>query len=72
MDDGDNQDDADDLLVTRDKSTDEKQVEEEEYRSWLLSTLKAEENSKTAFRDWVDFQERKRKDLNENDRFLIE
>jgi hypothetical protein len=58
--------------MPRVKSDEEAKVEEEEYRSWLLSTLKSEQNCQSAFKDWLDHQERDRQNLDEKDRFLME
>ena len=65
-------DDEDDLFAIREKSNDEKQAEEDDYKNWLLSQLKSETNCQQAFKDWLDFQEKKKSELEVNDRFLME
>ena len=49
----------DDLFTVRQKSEEEIQRDEDEYRRWLLDQLKADKTTRTAFEDWLAHSEGK-------------
>lgn len=71
----------DNLLEPVEKSPEESQRENEEYRKWLLENLKADDGSRKAFHDWIELQEcsAKReigsentsKNIDSNEKFLM-
>lgn len=61
----------DNLFALRQKSNEERDDEDAGYKEWLLNSLQSEKSCQRAFKDWFDYQEQKRADLDENEKFLM-
>jgi protein KRI1 len=68
--DSDAEEEEDDFLMKKTKSAEEKAQEENDYRKFLLDTMKSDEHSKKAFEEWSNYKENP--NVNRDDAFLMD
>lgn len=68
--DDDSDSDQDDLLVKKDKTQDEKDAEDSDYRSFLLEHMANDETSKSAVNEWKNYKTNPK--VSQEDAFLMD
>lgn len=64
------EDEDDDFLTKKDKTSEEKEAEESDYRKFLLENMQNDEHSKKAFEEWSNYKENP--NVNKEEAFLMD
>lgn len=68
--DDEEEEEEDGFLTKKDKTSEEKEAEENDYRKFLLDNIQKDEHSKKAFKDWSNYKENP--DVKPEDAFLMD